>query len=51
VTEENGQPAAGQPPADPAEERRGGEFVDWDNARPGEPLPDYGDGLPPDPRF
>jgi len=34
----------------PAEERRGGELPDWDGARPGEPLPDYGDA-DPDPRF
>lgn len=24
----------------PAEERRGGEHPDWDNTRPGEPLPE-----------
>lgn len=28
----------------PAEEHRGGEHPDWDNARPGEPLPEF----PPD---
>jgi hypothetical protein len=39
-----------QPITDPAEERRGGELPDWDNARPGEPLPDLGDG-DPDPRY
>ncbi len=39
-----------QPAADPAEERRGGELPDWDNTRPGEPLPDYGDA-DTDPRY
>jgi len=33
------------PPARaPAEERRGGELPDWDSTRPGEELPDLGNG-------
>jgi hypothetical protein len=36
-------------PEAPAEERRGGQAPDWDQARPGEELPDP--DPPEDPRF